>query len=62
MNKEELIEKHIDNIDIGFVIDSAMNGALDEIERQLIADNCPDDIFDIVKDEVFVNKIIIDRD
>tara|TARA_R100000781_G_scaffold54842_1_gene35804 strand:+ start:1985 stop:2173 length:189 start_codon:yes stop_codon:yes gene_type:complete len=62
MNKEELIEKHIDNIDIGFVIDSAMNGALDEIERQLIADNCPDDIFHIVKDEVFVNKIIIDRD
>jgi len=62
MSKEELIEKHIENIDIGFVIDSAMNGALDEIERQLIADNCPDDIFHIVKDEVFVNKIIIDRD
>lgn len=61
LNKQELIEKHIEDIDIAFVIDSAQNGALEEIERQLIADNCPDDIFQIVKDEVFVNRIIIDR-
>ena len=61
LSQEELIEKHIEDIDIGFVLDSAMNGAIDEIQRQLKADNCPDDIFHIVQDEVFVNGIIIDR-
>ena len=61
LTKEELIEKHIEDINVGFVLDSAMDGAITEIQRQLEQNDCPDDIFNIVQDEVFVNRIIIDR-
>jgi hypothetical protein len=60
--REELIEKHIEDIDIGYVLDSAMDGAIAEIERQLKQNDCPDDIFRTVQDEVFTNRIIIDKE
>jgi hypothetical protein len=33
-----------------------------KIERQLKQNDCPDDIFRTVQDEVFTNRIIIDRE
>ena len=61
-NKQEQIDEFVESVNISQVLDSACNGALDEIFRQLEREGCPEEILQEVKDEVFVNRIIIDSE
>ena len=59
--REEKIQNFAEEVNIANVIDSALNGALEEIENELDNLDCPQEIYDEVRDEVFTNRIAISR-
>ena len=59
--REEKIQNFAEEVNIANVIDSALNGALEEICNELDKLDCPQDIYDEVRDEVFTNRISISR-
>ena len=59
--REEKIQNFAEEVNIANVIDSALNGALEEICNELDNFDCPQEIYDEVRDEVFTNRIAISR-
>ena len=59
--REEKIQNFAEEVNIANVIDSALNGVLEEIENELDNLDCPQEIYDEVRDEVFTNRIAISR-
>ena len=59
--REEKIQNFAEEVNIANVIDSALNGALEEICNELDNLDCPQEIYDEVRDEVFTNRIAISR-
>ena len=57
--REEKIQDFAEEVNIANVIDSALNGALEEICNELDKLDCPKEIYDEVRDEVFTNRIAI---
>ena len=61
-NRQEQINEFVESVNISQVLDGACDGAIDEIFRQLEREGCPEEILQEVKDEIFVNRIIIDSE
>ena len=59
--REEKIQDFAEEVNIANVIDGALNGALQEICNELDKLDCPKEIYDEVRDEVFTNRIAISR-
>ena len=49
MRKQEQINEFVESVNISQVLDSACEGALDEIFRQLEGEGCPEEILQEVK-------------